>query len=285
MNDVSLVSADSVPLEVVWRAFVDGFRDYVVPVELSFDEFEQVIADEKISLAASVVAVRDGVEPCGAAMLAIRTAESWCGGLGVVPSVRRTGLGRRMMLAIIKEARTRGVTRMRLECIDGNHAAWSLYEGIGFRPARRLEIFRGAATPRPDAWKAASIWPLGDPGLVWNRFAAYHPVPPAWQTDLPVLRRHNPQRLLGWAIGDTERPRSYVLFRAFGDLVRIVDSGSSVPEQAADHLAMLVATLVESNPRCNLIAHNLPMENSLNAVLRDAGVPVVLAQTELELRF
>jgi len=242
MNDVSLVSADSVPLEVVWRAFVDGFRGYVVPVELSFDEFEQVIADEKISLAASVVAVRHGVEPCGAAMLAIRTAESWCGGLGVVPSVRRTGLGRRMMLAIIKEARTRG-------------------------------------------WKAASIWPLGDPGLVWNRFAAYHPVPPAWQTDLPVLRRHNPQRLLGWAIGDTERPRSYVLFRAFGDLVRIVDSGSSVPEQAADHLAMLVAALVESNPRCNLIAHNLPMENSLNAVLRDAGVPVVLAQTELELRF
>lgn len=192
MNDVSLVSADSVPLEVVWRAFVDGFRGYVVPVELSFDEFEQVIADEKISLAASVVAVRHGVEPCGAAMLAIRTAESWCGGLGVVPSVRRTGLGRRMMLAIIKEARTRGVTRMRLECIDGNHAAWSLYEGIGFRPTRRLESFRGAATPRPDAWKAASIWPLGDPGLVWNRFAAYHPVPPAWQTDLPVLRRQNP---------------------------------------------------------------------------------------------
>jgi len=93
------------------------------------------------------------------------------------------------------------------------------------------------------------------------------------------------QRLLGWAIGDTERPRSYVLFRAFGDLVRIVDSGSSVPEQAADHLAMLVAALVESNPRCNLIAHNLPVENSLNAVLRNAGVPVVLAQTELELRF
>ncbi len=65
MHDVSLVCAESVPLEIGWRAVVDGFCDYVVPLGLSFEQFQRLIADEEIGPAASLVAIRGGDEPRG----------------------------------------------------------------------------------------------------------------------------------------------------------------------------------------------------------------------------
>ncbi len=47
---------------------------------------------------------------------------------------------------------------------------------------------------------------------------------------------------------------------------------------------MLVAKSVRANPQAQLTAHNMPKENPLQGVLRSASVPVILSQTELELR-
>ncbi len=100
------------------------------------------------------------------ALLAIRGRESWCGGLGVILTARRQGLGRQMMVTLIHEARALGVALMRLECIDGNLAAWALYEGLGFQPIRRLEIVRGAATLDSDATNLTRCWSSDAPWLV-----------------------------------------------------------------------------------------------------------------------
>ena len=77
---------------------------------------------EHVDLTASVVALDDEGEPLGVCLLAIRDTVGWCGGLGVVPAMRRKGLGRELMQRTIEEARARGLERFRLECIDGNEA-------------------------------------------------------------------------------------------------------------------------------------------------------------------
>ncbi len=84
----------------------------------------------------------------------------------MIPTARRQGLGRQLMVTLIHEARARRVALMRLECVDGTLAAWAFYEGLGFQPIRRLEIVRGAVTLDSDATDLMRCWSLDNPWLV-----------------------------------------------------------------------------------------------------------------------
>ena len=57
--------------------------------------------------------------------------------LGVEPSLRRHGIGERLLAAILQEARRRGVRRASLEVRESNLAAIRLYEKYGFLPVAR----------------------------------------------------------------------------------------------------------------------------------------------------
>jgi hypothetical protein len=71
----------------------------------------------------------------------VRGAEGWIGGLGVVPSERRRGTGRRLMEAVHEEARARGVERVWLEVIVENTQAVALYEQLRYTHVRELEVW------------------------------------------------------------------------------------------------------------------------------------------------
>jgi ribosomal-protein-alanine N-acetyltransferase len=58
--------------------------------------------------------------------------------LAVDPPFRRRGLGRQLLIALIREAVRRGATRMTLEVREGNQAARRLYEGFGFEVIARI---------------------------------------------------------------------------------------------------------------------------------------------------
>jgi GNAT superfamily N-acetyltransferase len=62
-------------------------------------------------LEASRIAFRDG-EPVGLVNLGVREANAWIGGVGVVASARRGGVGEALMHAAHDEARSRGVQRV-----------------------------------------------------------------------------------------------------------------------------------------------------------------------------
>ncbi|MHB9025812.1 MAG: ribosomal protein S18-alanine N-acetyltransferase [Armatimonadota bacterium] len=53
--------------------------------------------------------------------------------LAVHPEVRRRGIGRRVMHALVREARRRGARTVTLEVRVGNEAAQQLYCALGFR--------------------------------------------------------------------------------------------------------------------------------------------------------
>jgi len=57
-----------------------------------------------------------------------------CGtlGMGVLPAYRGQGLGKRLLLACLDKARTKGMTRITLEARSDNAAAIALYEHVGF---------------------------------------------------------------------------------------------------------------------------------------------------------
>jgi ribosomal-protein-alanine N-acetyltransferase len=69
--------------------------------------------------------------------------------LAVAPELRRTGVGRRLLDAMLDDAASRGVTAIYLECRESNSAARRLYSGNGFvEVSRRKQYYR---KPREDA--------------------------------------------------------------------------------------------------------------------------------------
>jgi hypothetical protein len=89
---------------------------------------------------ASRIAYRDG-EPVGLVNLAVRGREAWIGGVGVVASARRTGVGEALMRAAHEEARSLGVERVWLEVIVENTGAFALYGKLGYEVVQEVEVW------------------------------------------------------------------------------------------------------------------------------------------------
>lgn len=284
-DEIRFQSADAVTMETLWRAFREGFRDYVVPVEIAFDPFVALLDSEHVDLSTSVVALDNGGEPAGVCLLAIRGEDSWCGGLGVAPPWRRQGLGRRLMRRLIDNARILQKARLRLECIDGNVGARALYDHLGFAAIRQLSFFDGrAAAPRRAGDDVVAE--LGSPMDVWAEFSAYHAHRRPWQQDLPSLELvRDAASLPGVCLGDPAHPDAYLIYRApaarNGRLV-IVDSGSLTdgPDAAASLTALAGAALARY-PDASVTSMNVPDDDPLRPALLTHGVPVTLTQTEM----
>jgi GNAT superfamily N-acetyltransferase len=120
--------------------FTAAYEGYVVPMRI--DEASLAWMEEKFDfdLDASRIAYRDG-EPAGLANLAVRGRDVWIGGVGVVASARRAGLGEALMRAVHEEARTRGVQRVWLEVIVENTGAFALYEKLGYELVQDVEVW------------------------------------------------------------------------------------------------------------------------------------------------
>jgi ribosomal protein S18 acetylase RimI-like enzyme len=64
--------------------------------------------------------------------------------LAVVPSVRGLGIGRRLLQAVEAKALALGCCKVTLEVLEGNAAARTLYERLGFHQVRYAEGAGGA---------------------------------------------------------------------------------------------------------------------------------------------
>jgi GNAT superfamily N-acetyltransferase len=175
-REVELRPASSLSLGERAALFNAGYEGYLVPMHL--DEATLALMDETldIDLDASRIAYRDG-EPVGLANLGVRGDEGWVGGVGVVASARRTGVGRTLMDALHDEARARGVRHVWLEVIVDNTGAFALYEKLGYRTVRDVDVWslplsvseKSEAEEVPAAEAHARIRELGATREPWQR--------------------------------------------------------------------------------------------------------------------
>jgi ribosomal protein S18 acetylase RimI-like enzyme len=120
--------------------FTAAYEGYLMPMHV--DEAALGWMEEKfdLDLDASRIAYREG-EPVGLVNLAVREREAWIGGVGVVPSARRDGVGEALMRAVHDAARSRGVERVWLEVIVENTSAFTLYEKLGYEVVQDVEVW------------------------------------------------------------------------------------------------------------------------------------------------
>jgi ribosomal protein S18 acetylase RimI-like enzyme len=148
----------------VWRADMSeaatvaqllvAFRDHMdhdSPPESEFlESVEKLIGrdDTEYWLAAA-----DGAPAAGVCQLRFRhsvwtsSQDCWLEDLFVRESARGLGLGRGLVTAAMDRARERGCARIELDTEEGNRAAVSLYESLGFSNTSKSEsrgLFFGA---------------------------------------------------------------------------------------------------------------------------------------------
>ncbi|MCC6652722.1 MAG: GNAT family N-acetyltransferase [Candidatus Eisenbacteria bacterium] len=153
------MSADSLPAPVpastlepeALAALMDAvYSDYHLPMHVDLAALRFMVASFDLDLDESRVFVENG-EPVAIALLGMRGGRAWIGGMGVVPAARRRGLGERAMVAVIDRARALGAREVWLEVLTQNVRAIPLYERLGFRHVRRLDVVRLTAAPAAPA--------------------------------------------------------------------------------------------------------------------------------------
>jgi ribosomal protein S18 acetylase RimI-like enzyme len=155
---IELRSASSLSAPDLAALFTRAYESYFVPIELDEAALAFMVRTFDLDLDAGLVAFeRD--EPLGLVNLGIRGDRGWIGGLGVVATARRKGIGRALMEAVHERARSRGVREITLEVIEANEAAFRLYDDLGYEMVRWLEIGSlepaSGEAPRDEDWQAA----------------------------------------------------------------------------------------------------------------------------------
>ena len=105
MADVELQPASDLSDEKLAALFTASYEGYLAPFTVDAAAMRALTETCDLDRAASVIAVRDG-QRVGLANLGVRGSDAWVGGVGVVPTERRRGTGRRLMEALHENARS-----------------------------------------------------------------------------------------------------------------------------------------------------------------------------------
>jgi len=271
-----------VDLDEFTGAFNRAYRDYFVPTVLSVPALRALVERDDIALESSVAALHGG-RIVGMGLLGVRGREGWIGGMGVIPSHRRQGIGRALMRRLLDQARARGLEIVRLEVIEPNQPARALYVDLGFEEVRRLLVLqREPESPPASVDDRYAVAPAPVPALL-AYYNAFHDVRNCWQRGRRSLAGLADQ-MQGWAARDGEEIVGYAVGWASRGEVRLADLGV---HPAADRPAVagaLLGALHRANPGAYGAHYNVAEDEPTLPAYRAAGYATRLVQIEMEWR-
>lgn len=165
--------------ELVHRAFIESFSDYVVKLAPTSEQLRDMLT-------------RRGWMPelsCGAfagETLVAFTLNGFDGttgydtGTGVIPSHRREGLARKTMEWSADALRRAGAQRYILEVIESNAKALALYRDCGFVETRRLQCW---------TYESSRQVAVNDVAPRWDEWREWWDVEPSWQNSVESIAR------------------------------------------------------------------------------------------------
>lgn len=269
-----LVAADAFDTPTLAALFTDAYAGYVLPVHVDAAAFAAMVELSDVDLARSRIALRDE-QPVGLALLARRGDECWIAGMGVAPAARRTGLGKAVMDAVIDEAGSVGAGCVRLEVIEQNVAARRLYEQLGFRRVRDLEVW---SLERVDGPPVGAREIDADDARAW--IAAHRPSPEPWQrADATLDRMLTAGRSFDALSVERDAGRvGAAVFTSPGGTASVLQLAAVDEGAAAD----LLAAIAGRGDGLRLV--NAPSGEPASEALARLGGRVDVRQLELELR-
>jgi len=272
-------AADLAP-DALAALFTAGYEGYFVPIAVDAARLAQMVQAWDLDLARSRV-LWDDATPVAFAMLGVRGTRGWIGGMGVVAAARGRGLGRAAMDAVLAEARRAEITRVSLEVLEANAHAGGIYEALGFRDTRALDVWKRPANEAADA--APSAAPLSrvepvDPAHVLAEYPHLHATTAPWQRERRTLDRVAPPD--AWGVRHGGRLVLSALTRVVPTGLTILDLGAAGNTDAGVRAAFLAALLAR-HPRQEATLVNLPRDDAYSPLMPAAGFERALVQREM----
>ena len=238
--------------------FNAAYEGYLIPFRVDEAALSAMEAAFDFDVDAGRIAYK-GNEPVGFGNLGVRGEDAWIGGVGVVPKARRSGVGEALMRALHEQARERGVQRVWLEVIVENTGAFALYEKLGYRLVRDVEVWSLSAAEGSDGDTAHEV---------------------------PAAEAHARIRELGSERQPWQRADETV--ENYGDCRGLVtDDGAALYRKPGEH-AQLVQSAGGPEPLLRALRAlgqvsvlNLPEDDVAAPVLRELGGSVVVRQHEM----
>lgn len=256
--------------------FNAGYNGYAVPVNLSQAQMRAHAEQNDIDLDQSLVAF-NGDEAVGLALLARRGQRGWVGGLGVVASRRRQGLGRALMERLLEAARSLGLTSVQLEVLSDNTSAHTLYRQLGFEDTRELLVISAAPTmPQSTPWPGRI-----EPGTLAQALAAcdrLHVTANPWQRRPESLMKVRPEPAAWLALRGGE-VAAYAVGAFTDERLAFQDVGAS--EQHPDAMAALLAHLHAAHPQARGSLVNLDERDPAWPAFEALGYRAIMRQHEM----
>lgn len=262
------------------RLFTLVYTGYSVPVHADAATMAFMRTAFDWNLAASR-ALRDAGEPVAIAILATRGDAGWIGGMGVAPSHRGRGLGEVVMREVVEQARALGLKRVGLEVLVENEHAYRIYERMGFRTTRDLDVW---AFPAPE---------FGDSrGISLRRVAfghaqafvrAYRTAPEPWQRadDTVAAIAANGTALEGLLATRDGYPVGAVVFRVAGR-ASVLQLATEPPGDPLVTRVLLAALHPDDAPQ-GIRWLNLPQNDPSAEFVRSLSPKLEAQQHEMEL--
>ena len=253
--NLELRPAASLALAERAELFNAAYEGYLVPFHVEEPQLAFMENSFDVDLDSSLVAFLDG-EPVGLANLAVRGAEGWIAGVGVVSAARREGVGETLMRAVHDEARARGLRRIWLEVIVENTGAFALYEKLGYVVTQDVEVWMLDGVPDKHA---------------------EHDAREVLPAEIELPSRHEPWQRADGTLAHYDDVRGLV-----------TDSGSMLfcarskvqPQRYTGEPEPLIHALRTYG---DLYWLNLPADDPAAVVLRELGGTVVVRQHEMVL--
>ena len=232
--------------------FNAAYEGYFLPFHIDEQQLSFMDGAFDLDLDASRIAFRDG-EPVGLGNLGLRGEDAWIGGVGVVPSARRSGVGEALMRALHEEGRERGVRRVWLEVIVENTGAFALYEKLGYELVQDVEVWTLPAAEGDHAAREVS----------------------ATEAKAQLPERHEPWQRADGTLAHYDDVRGLVTDR--GAMLFCVRSTAQLQQYTGEPGPLVRALRTFGDA----YALNLPAEDPATVVLRELGGSVVVRQHEM----
>jgi GNAT superfamily N-acetyltransferase len=256
-GELELRSARSVGLTEYTALFNAAYEGYLIPFHLDEAAVTAMVESFDLDADASRIAYRDG-EAVGLGNLGVRGEDAWIGGVGVVPAARRSGVGEALMRGLHEQARERGIRRVWLEVIVENTGAYALYEKLGYRTVRDVDVWSLplSVTERSEAENTSSE-------EAHARIRELRTEREPWQRADATLKRYDDARGLLTDGGAA-------VYRQPGENVQLVQiAGNAEPVLRALRVLGPVSVL------------NLPEDDQAAPAFRSFGGTVVVRQHEM----
>jgi GNAT superfamily N-acetyltransferase len=237
--------------------FNAAYEGYLVPFHIDESTVAAMTEAFDLDTDASRIAFRDG-EAVGLGNLGVRGEDAWIGGVGVVTGARRTGIGAALMRALHEQARELSIRRVWLEVIVENTGAFALYEKLGYRTVRDVEVWSLPLSVAEQS-NAEDVSAEHAHALIRKLRTEREP----WQRADQTVENYDDVR--GLATGD-----GAALYRQPGDNVQLV--------QIAGNAEPLLRALSVLGPVSVL---NLPEDDPAATAFRSLGATVVVRQHEM----